>query len=147
MIQFCRCGWYIIVAKVTNGTVELTLHWWLRLEQKKLGHCHSDQNLLKMAVFQLVMMLTSISLSIICSLSSYRFEQLYLYVSRLCGVVVSVFATGPEDWGFEPGQGNGFLRAIKIRSTLSFRWEVKPEVPWRKILRHVKDFLKFHGEG
>jgi hypothetical protein len=63
----------------------------------KLGHCHSAQNLLKMVVFQLVVMLTSVSLSIICSLSSYRFEHLYLYVSRLGGVVVSVFATGPED--------------------------------------------------
>jgi hypothetical protein len=47
--------------------------------------------------------------------------------------------------GFEPGQGDGFLRAIKIRSTPSFEREVKPEVP-RKILRHVKDLLKSHGD-
>jgi hypothetical protein len=40
---------------------------------------------------------------------------------------------------FKPGRGNGFLRAIKIRSTPSFGWEVKPEVPCRKILRHFKD--------
>jgi hypothetical protein len=31
------------------------------------------------------------------------------------------------------------LRAIKIHSTLSIGWEVKPEVPCRTILRHVKD--------
>jgi hypothetical protein len=52
--------------------------------------------------------------------------------------VVSVLATGPEGRGFEPGQGYGILREIKIRSTHSFGWEIKPEVPCRKILRHVK---------
>jgi hypothetical protein len=35
--------------------------------------------------------------------------------SRLGGVVVSVLATGPKGCGLEPGQGDGFLRAIKIR--------------------------------
>jgi hypothetical protein len=35
-----------------------------------------------------------------------------------------VFATGLKVCGFEPGQGDGFLRAVKIRSTLSFGWEV-----------------------
>jgi hypothetical protein len=52
-----------------------------------------------------------------------------MYKSRLGGVVVSVTVTGPKGSGFEPGQGHGFLRAIKIRSTLSFGWEVKPEGP------------------
>jgi hypothetical protein len=47
--------------------------------------------------------------------------------------VVSVFATELKGYGFEPGQGDGFLRAIKIRSMPSFGWEVKPEVPCRKI--------------
>jgi hypothetical protein len=41
-------------------------------------------------------------------------------------VVVSVLATGPKGCGFEPGQGNGFLRAIKIRSTPSSRMGSKP---------------------
>jgi hypothetical protein len=45
--------------------------------------------------------------------------------------VVSVLATGPKGRGFEPGKGDGFLRAIKIRSTTSFGWEVKPEVACR----------------
>jgi hypothetical protein len=40
---------------------------------------------------------------------------------RLGGVVVSVLATRPKGGGFEPGQGDGFLRAIKIRSIPSFR--------------------------
>jgi hypothetical protein len=62
--------------------------------------------------------------------------------SRLCGVVVSVLDIGTKGRGFEPGQGDGFLRAIKISSTPSFGWEVKPEVRCRKILRHVKDLLK-----
>jgi hypothetical protein len=66
--------------------------------------------------------------------------------SRLGGVVVSVLATGPKGRKFESGQGDGFLRAIKIRSTPSFGREVKPEVPCRKILRHVIDPLKSHGD-
>jgi hypothetical protein len=36
---------------------------------------------------------------------------------RLGGVVVSVLAIGPKRRGFKPGQGDGFLMAIKIRST------------------------------
>jgi hypothetical protein len=40
-------------------------------------------------------------------------------VSRLGDVVVSVLATGPKGRRFEHGQGDGFLREIKIRSTSS----------------------------
>jgi hypothetical protein len=40
----------------------------------------------------------------------------------------------------DPAEDNGFLRAIKIRSTLSFGGEVKPSAPRRKILRHVKNY-------
>jgi hypothetical protein len=69
-------------------------------------------------------------------------------LSRLGGVVVTVLATGhKKGCRFEPGHGDGFLRAIKIRSKPSFAWEVKPEVPCRKILWHVKDLLKSHGDG
>jgi hypothetical protein len=42
--------------------------------------------------------------------------------------VVGVLANGSKCRGFEPGKGDGFLRTIKIRSTHSFGWEVKPEV-------------------
>jgi hypothetical protein len=62
-------------------------------------------------------------------------------VSRLGGVVVSVLAIKPQDRGFKPGRGDGFLRAIKIRSTHFFGWKVKPEASCSKILRHVKDPL------
>jgi hypothetical protein len=61
--------------------------------------------------------------------------------------VVSVLAAEPKSCGFEPGQGDGFLRTIKNRSTSSCGWEVKPEVPCRKILRHVKDLLKSYRDG
>jgi hypothetical protein len=57
--------------------------------------------------------------------------------------VVSVLATGPKGCGFKPGRDDGFLRAITIRSTSSFEWEVKPKVTCRKILRHVKDPLTY----
>jgi hypothetical protein len=41
--------------------------------------------------------------------------------------MVSVLATGPNERGFKPGPDDGFSRSIKIRSTPSFRREVKPE--------------------
>jgi hypothetical protein len=53
----------------------------------------------------------------------------------LGGLVGIVIFTGFTD--SSPVEDEGFLRAIKIRSTNSFRWEVKPEVPYRKILRHL----------
>jgi hypothetical protein len=65
---------------------------------------------------------------------------------HLGGAVVSVLPIGPKDCGFKPDQGDGFLRAIKICSTPSFGWEVKPEVPCHKILWHVKELLKSHGD-
>jgi hypothetical protein len=57
---------------------------------------------------------------------------------RLGGV--SVLVTGPKGHGFNPSRGYGFLRAIKIRSTPSFGWEVKLEAPCR-ILRRLKRSL------
>jgi hypothetical protein len=69
------------------------------------------------------------------------------YKSRLGGVVVSVLASRPKGCRFEPGQGDGFLRVIKICSTPSFGREVKMEVPRCKILQHVKDLLKSHWDG
>jgi hypothetical protein len=61
--------------------------------------------------------------------------------SRLSGVVVSVLATGPK------GRGRWIFKGDKIRSPSSFGWEVKPEVSCRKILQHVKNLLKSHGDG
>jgi hypothetical protein len=62
--------------------------------------------------------------------------------SGLGGVVVSVLTTGPKGRGLKHGRGEAFLRAIKIRSTTYFGWEVKPEEPCRKILRNVKNHLQ-----
>jgi hypothetical protein len=41
--------------------------------------------------------------------------------SRLGDAMVSTLATGPKIHGFKPGTGDGFLKAIKIPSTHSFR--------------------------
>jgi hypothetical protein len=57
-----------------------------------------------------------------------------LLPSSLDCVILSVLATGPKGRRFNPGRGNWLLRVIKILSTPSFGWEVKPEVPCRKIL-------------
>jgi hypothetical protein len=64
-------------------------------------------------------------------------------ISRLCGVVVRVLATGPKGRGFKPRPKRWIFKGYKIRSTPSFGWEVKPEVPCCKILRHVKDTLRY----
>jgi hypothetical protein len=61
--------------------------------------------------------------------------------------VVSVLFTGFKVHGYKPGQGDGFLRLIKIHSTPSFGWEVKLEFPCCKILRHVEDLLKSYRDG
>jgi hypothetical protein len=59
---------------------------------------------------------------------------------------VSRVQTRLRKWIFK-GQGSSepvVLRIIiKIRVTAFFGWEVKPEVPCRKILRHVKDPLTY----
>jgi hypothetical protein len=57
--------------------------------------------------------------------------------------VASVLAAGLKGRGFKRDRGDGFLRMIKIRRSPSFGWEVKPDVPCRKMLRHVKDPLTY----
>jgi hypothetical protein len=53
--------------------------------------------------------------------------------------VVIVLAIGPKVRGFIPGRGRrNFKYNINLCKT-SLGWEVKPSVPCRKILRHVKD--------
>jgi hypothetical protein len=44
-----------------------------------------------------------------------------------------------------PAEGGGFLRAVKICSTTSSRGKIKPAIPCRKILRHVKDPYSMKG--
>jgi hypothetical protein len=42
-----------------------------------------------------------------------------------------------------PAEGDGLLIAIEIRSTPSFGGEVKPVVPRRNILQHVKELYEY----
>jgi hypothetical protein len=48
---------------------------------------------------------------------------------HLDGLMVSVLAIEHKVRGFKADQGDGFLRAIKIRSTPSSGGEVKPSAP------------------
>jgi hypothetical protein len=57
--------------------------------------------------------------------------------------MVRVLAIGPKVCRFKPGQGNEFLRAIKIHSMPSFDWEVKPSAQCHNILRHVKELYEY----
>jgi hypothetical protein len=68
-------------------------------------------------------------------------------LSLLSGVMVSVLAIGPKVRGPIRGRGDGFLRAINIRSTPSFGREVKPEAPRRNILLNVKITWKNTSQG
>jgi hypothetical protein len=47
----------------------------------------------------------------------------------------------PRFAGSNPADDNGFLRAIKIRSTASFGGEVKPSVP-----QHVKEHYEYERD-
>jgi hypothetical protein len=69
--------------------------------------------------------------------------SLYAFLVAVGGLVVIVLAVG---YKVCPAKDDGFLRAIKVRSTTSFGQEVKPAVPCRKILRHVKDPYKVWKE-
>jgi hypothetical protein len=53
--------------------------------------------------------------------------------------MVSTLAIGLKVRRFKPGRCDGFLRAIKVRSTPSFGGEVQLEAARRRILRHVKE--------
>jgi len=53
--------------------------------------------------------------------------------------MISVIAIGLKLRGFKPVRGDGFLRAMKMRNTPSFRGEVKLSAACRKVLQHVKD--------
>jgi hypothetical protein len=70
--------------------------------------------------------LNAILTTLVTSVQSRHLQNLsfelhyYIQSCRLGGIVVSVPATGPKGCGFEPGQDNGILRAIKIRSTNFF---------------------------
>jgi hypothetical protein len=52
--------------------------------------------------------------------------------------MVSVLAIGPKVRGFNSGRGRWITKGDKSRSTLSSGDQVKPSVPCRKFLRHVK---------
>jgi hypothetical protein len=60
---------------------------------------------------------------------SYKSQARIHVLNRLGGVVVSVRATGPKGCVFETGQGDGFLKAIKISRTLSFQMGSKARGP------------------
>jgi hypothetical protein len=70
--------------------------------------------------------------------------KLYLGNKKVAlgGLVLIELNIGPKVRGFKLGRGDEFLRAIPIRSTHSFGWEVKPLDACRKILRNVKNFYE-----
>jgi hypothetical protein len=61
------------------------------------------------------------------------------FVSRLGILVVSCLPLDQRVAGSNAAEDDGFLMAIKIRSTASLGGEIKPSVPCRKILRQVKN--------
>jgi hypothetical protein len=61
----------------------------------------------------------------------------------LGGLVVAILSLDPTFVGSNPDEDDGFLRAIKIRSTTFFGGEVKPLVPCRKVFRYVKENYEY----
>jgi hypothetical protein len=57
--------------------------------------------------------------------------------------VVAHLPLDPRFAGSNRAEGDGILKDDKIRSRPSFGGEVKPSVPCRKILRHVKEAYKY----
>jgi hypothetical protein len=56
---------------------------------------------------------------------------------------LSCLPLDPRFAGSNTAEDDGFLRAIKIRSTTSWGGGVKPSAPRRKILQHVKDSAEY----
>jgi hypothetical protein len=52
----------------------------------------------------------------------------------------------PNFAGSDPAGVSGFLRAIKARTTTSFRGEVKTSVQCRKILRRVEEPYEYERD-
>jgi hypothetical protein len=57
---------------------------------------------------------SALKMEAVCSFITLVYTYKSTQHCHLGDVVVSVLATGPKGHGFEPGQSNGFLRAIKI---------------------------------
>jgi hypothetical protein len=57
-----------------------------------------------------------------------------------------VLATGPKFRGLNPVEDDRSLRQKKNLIKTSFRGEVKPSVPCRKILRHVKEPYEYERD-
>ena len=76
---------------------------------------------------------------------AYIYIYIYIYIykwlrwSRGC-----VLAFGTQVRGFKPGRSRRIFKGEKIRSTPSFRGEVKPSVPCRR-LAACKRFLELCG--
>jgi hypothetical protein len=68
-------------------------------------------------------------------------------LSRVGCVGVNVLATGPKGYGFKPGRGHEFLRAIQIRSTTSFGWEVKPEAHVVRFYGMLKNLASYDRDA
>jgi hypothetical protein len=61
------------------------------------------------------------------------------YFVTLGGLMVNVLAAGPNARGLNPDRGRWIFMPIEICSATFFRGEVKPSVPYCRILRHVKN--------
>jgi hypothetical protein len=64
----------------------------------------------------------------------------------LGGLVVSVLVIEQKVRGFKPGRRRWIFKGDKVRSTPSFREEIKPSVPCRKILRHAKEPYEYERD-
>jgi hypothetical protein len=65
-------------------------------------------------------------------------------VCRLGDVMLSVLATVPKVRMLKPGRGDGFLRAIKVRSRPFFGGEVKPLASCREIYGMLKNLVSMN---
>jgi hypothetical protein len=61
----------------------------------------------------------------------------------LGGVMVIMLVIGPNVRGFKHRRERWSFKGDKIRSTAFFREAVKPSEPCRKIVRHVKEQLRY----
>jgi hypothetical protein len=65
----------------------------------------------------------------------------------LGSLVVACLSLGPKIRRFKRAEDDGFLRAMKIRNTISFGGKVKPSATCRKISRYAKHTYEYERDA
>jgi mannitol-specific phosphotransferase system IIBC component len=78
-----------------------------------------------------------------------RFLKIWFSITlvALGSLVVACLSLGPKIRRFKRAEDDGFLRAMKIRNTVSFGRKVKPSATCRKISQYAKHTYEYERDA